>query len=591
MNVDLAAGIEGHAHESLRRGARLAARTPSTARRSPSWRANSETRLDSATRPHRRSTSRTSSSASAPVTGGSAPGRVRRVACTPRLDTTSTHPRRRAGPGHEPLPVQQGDQRLRRPQPARLRRDRRRLRRRRDGLARGPDRRRRRLPASAPIYSLLKRPDERHVTMQAYENPAFVEDIARDVAVALREDARIESFAVTRHEPREHPRPQRRRDDPWAAMSRRASEHGSTCSRPARARQGVATTACRAGRGPLPRPAAPAPDARRRARRATSGLDVDRLDRLRRPRPRCRATDRLAPYEQTFQGMSERRRGASWRERSAFPATCGASCARPADLHVVLLGEDYLDACELADDIRPSAPALVVCAAGTALRLPPIAGRARRSRSRPRTRGASHCGLVGLEGRGRRTTPRATSRATGRSIDDLDGPLASRRPGGRARSRPTSPPRASSRRMRFYFPDSQDQIDPSFDFETEERSPFRIRQRDDLYAHEVLDPVAVHRHARLQGDGRRRRRRRRPLQRPAAPASLPRRDPRVLPPRRGPGPADRRRWATAARSRYVREDDAAVHGRRGDRLLRGLRLRRRHLARPRHPRLRTPCRR
>src|SRR3954449_5743819 len=43
--------------------------------------------------------------------------------------------------------------------------------------------------------------------------------------------------------------------------------------------------------------------------------------------------------------------------------------------------------------------------------------------------------------------------------------------------------------MRFYFPDSQDQIDPSFDFDTEERSPFRIRQRDDLYAHEVLNPV------------------------------------------------------------------------------------------------------
>ncbi|WP_028062152.1 tRNA-guanine transglycosylase DpdA [Solirubrobacter soli] len=43
--------------------------------------------------------------------------------------------------------------------------------------------------------------------------------------------------------------------------------------------------------------------------------------------------------------------------------------------------------------------------------------------------------------------------------------------------------------MRFYFPDSQDQVDPSFDFLTEERSPFRIRQRDDLYAHEVLDPV------------------------------------------------------------------------------------------------------
>jgi hypothetical protein len=40
--------------------------------------------------------------------------------------------------------------------------------------------------------------------------------------------------------------------------------------------------------------------------------------------------------------------------------------------------------------------------------------------------------------------------------------------------------------LRFYFPDSQDQIDPSFDFETEQRSPFRIRQRDDEYAHEVF---------------------------------------------------------------------------------------------------------
>lgn len=40
--------------------------------------------------------------------------------------------------------------------------------------------------------------------------------------------------------------------------------------------------------------------------------------------------------------------------------------------------------------------------------------------------------------------------------------------------------------MRFFFPDSQDQIDPSFDFLTEERSIFRVRQRDDRYAHEVL---------------------------------------------------------------------------------------------------------
>lgn len=41
--------------------------------------------------------------------------------------------------------------------------------------------------------------------------------------------------------------------------------------------------------------------------------------------------------------------------------------------------------------------------------------------------------------------------------------------------------------MDFYFPDSQDQIEPTYDFLAEERSPFRVRQRDDRYAHEVHD--------------------------------------------------------------------------------------------------------
>ena len=40
--------------------------------------------------------------------------------------------------------------------------------------------------------------------------------------------------------------------------------------------------------------------------------------------------------------------------------------------------------------------------------------------------------------------------------------------------------------MKFFFPDSQDLVDPSFDFITEKRSDTRIRQRDDLYAHEVF---------------------------------------------------------------------------------------------------------
>jgi hypothetical protein len=44
--------------------------------------------------------------------------------------------------------------------------------------------------------------------------------------------------------------------------------------------------------------------------------------------------------------------------------------------------------------------------------------------------------------------------------------------------------------MRYFLPDSQDLVDPSFDFERERRSATRQRQQDDLYAHEVFgDPV------------------------------------------------------------------------------------------------------
>jgi GTP cyclohydrolase IB len=50
--------------------------------------------------------------------------------------------------------------------------------------------------ASAPVYPLLKRADERFVTMQAYDNPVFVEDIVRNVSVKLKRDSRVSWFKV-----------------------------------------------------------------------------------------------------------------------------------------------------------------------------------------------------------------------------------------------------------------------------------------------------------------------------------------------------------------------------------------------------------
>jgi len=50
--------------------------------------------------------------------------------------------------------------------------------------------------ASCELYGLLKRPDEKYVTEKAYDNPKFVEDMVRDVAMRLNEDERINSYTV-----------------------------------------------------------------------------------------------------------------------------------------------------------------------------------------------------------------------------------------------------------------------------------------------------------------------------------------------------------------------------------------------------------
>lgn len=50
--------------------------------------------------------------------------------------------------------------------------------------------------ASAAVYSLLKRADEKFLTEKAYENPMFVEDVVRSVALRLSSQPNITWFSV-----------------------------------------------------------------------------------------------------------------------------------------------------------------------------------------------------------------------------------------------------------------------------------------------------------------------------------------------------------------------------------------------------------
>ena len=49
---------------------------------------------------------------------------------------------------------------------------------------------------SSKIYPILKREDEKFVTEAAYQNPKFVEDILRDVVIAIRQLENISAFEI-----------------------------------------------------------------------------------------------------------------------------------------------------------------------------------------------------------------------------------------------------------------------------------------------------------------------------------------------------------------------------------------------------------
>jgi GTP cyclohydrolase I len=50
--------------------------------------------------------------------------------------------------------------------------------------------------ASSPVYSLLKREDEKFITEQGYDNPKFVEDLVRDVYIEIKDLNMFPRFSV-----------------------------------------------------------------------------------------------------------------------------------------------------------------------------------------------------------------------------------------------------------------------------------------------------------------------------------------------------------------------------------------------------------
>ena len=49
---------------------------------------------------------------------------------------------------------------------------------------------------SSPLYSVLKRPDEKYVTEHAFDHPRFVEDLVREIALTLKQNKHITWYRI-----------------------------------------------------------------------------------------------------------------------------------------------------------------------------------------------------------------------------------------------------------------------------------------------------------------------------------------------------------------------------------------------------------
>ncbi len=87
---------------------------------------------------------------------------------------------------------------------------------------------------------MLKRSDEKWITERAYENPKFVEDLVRDVALRLNADARIGRYHVEVENFESHSQPQRLRPH-RARLGREREPQGRPGAMPA----GFRTRSCR----------------------------------------------------------------------------------------------------------------------------------------------------------------------------------------------------------------------------------------------------------------------------------------------------------------------------------------------------------
>ena len=218
-----------------------------------------------------------------------------------------------------------------------------------------------------------------------------------------------------------------------------------------------------------------------------------------------RGEDVIVPYEATYKALS-RERGRAWAEAQQVPQTFRALMQETTLLTCVALGDDYLRACDVRDDVVFASPTLLLCGEKMAATLPDLPNLfvvALTNTDAKRFR----CSLLGLKGELFARVLRRLALGDSLRLDSADAlladlmevapaaPVASAKA---ATSRPAARPNPSLDYVvpipakdlppfAYFIPDWDDLVDPAYDFQTDTHSGGSGDWSNEVYAHQIYD--------------------------------------------------------------------------------------------------------
>jgi hypothetical protein len=210
----------------------------------------------------------------------------------------------------------------------------------------------------------------------------------------------------------------------------------------------------------------------------------------------------IAPYECTFTGMKSKELG-EWADHINCPSTVRKLFSKQYDLVLVLLGDAYLRACKLTDDVTFESPTLFLGGKASAKRLPESENVQVHILGNPDTRKFS-CGLVGLKGEVAARVLEAFSEGSltiDNLLSDLDSTLESlegtvkreKKRAGRPNPKVDKVIQIPERwwekphrsKLRYFIPEWNDLVDPDYDFENEIHWGGVGNWDNEVYAHQI----------------------------------------------------------------------------------------------------------